>query len=230
MKNDGKTLLFPLLLAAFLLTPGILSAQQRGAGKREDIRVPSGALVPFYTPDYFSGKLKKFKTWLEAVQLPPSGAEFKKRAKEFSVISDGNVRTKLLDMRGLAMEPDLEEVTKLPRSWYAQIYNAARPLQVAAEALNENKIVVEERRYQTAKKVWNETVENVLAVLEKPPKKLSREELEIIAAKNRDRRRKEYIKWYRAKQAEEQKKAREKAAGKKMTDKPKKKSEEMEEK
>jgi hypothetical protein len=87
-----------------------------------------------------------------------------------------------------------------------------------------------ERNYQAAKRAWEDAVEETLAVLDKPPKKLSKEALEPIIAKNRERRRKEYIKLYRMKQAAEAQKAKEKeaAAGKKKGDKPKKKSKEEE--
>lgn len=225
MKINRKNLLPFFLLTAFLL-PGAVLAQ----GGKDEIRVPSEALRPYYTPEDFSGKLKKFRNWLESIQLPASGAEFQRRAKDFDNITIGDVQTQLMSLRSLATDPDLEEVTRLPRSWYGQIYNAALPLLNSAETLNGIKILCEERNYRTAKKIWEEAVEETLAVLDKPPKKLSKEALEPIIAKNRERRRKEYIKWYRMKQAEDLKKAKEKAAsgGKKKGDKPKKKSKEEE--
>ena len=227
MKINRKNLLPFFLLTAFLLTGAVLAQ-----GGKDEIRVPSEALRPYYTPEDFSGKLKKFRNWLESIQLPASGAEFQRRAKDFDNITIGDVQTQLMSLRSLATDPDLEEVTRLPRSWYGQIYNAALSLLNSAETLNGIKILCEERNYRTAKKIWEEAVEETLAVLDKPPKKLSKEALEPIIAKNRERRRKEYIKWYREKQAEELRKAKEKAAagGKtKKGDKPKKKSKETEE-
>lgn len=226
MKIDRIIFSASLLLTA-LLTPGILSAQQKGSGKKEEIRVPAEALVPHFQADYFSEHLKDFRKWLKSIELPASGAEFQKRAADFDAASSGNVRIHLVYLRNLvATHPDLEEVTKIPRSWYGQIYNAALPLQSASEGLDSIKNLCVERQYQAAKKAWEEAAEETLAVLDKPPKKLSKEALEVIAAKNRERRRKEYIKWYREKQAEELRKAKEKAAS---GGKKKKKNKETEE-
>ena len=225
MKIDRIIFSASLLLTA-LLTPGILSAQQKGSGKKEEIRVPFAALEPFYAADYFSGELKNFRKWLKSVELPATGEEFKRRVADFDATSSGNVQIQLMNLRDLAMDPDLEEVTKLPRSWYSQIYNAALPLQKASEVLINVRTFCEERQYRAAKKIWEDAVEETLAVLDKPPKKLSKEALEPIVAKNRERRRKEYIKWYRMKQAEDLKKAKEKAAS---GGKKKKKNKETEE-
>lgn len=230
MKID-RTFIFASLLLTALLTPELLSAQQKGSGKKEEIRVPSEALAPHFQAEFFSAQLKDLRKTLKSTELPATGAEFQKRADEFSAISSGKIRTRLVYLRDLiAMHPDVEEVTKLPRSWYGQIYNAALPLQDASEALDSVKDLCVERKYQAAKNAWEQAVEETLAILEKPPKKLSKEALEPIVAKNRERRRKEYIKWYRVKQAEEQQKAKEKAAagGRKKGDKPKKKSKEEE--
>ncbi len=230
MKIDRIIFSASLLLTA-LLTPGILSAQQKGSGKKEEIRVPSEALLPHFQAEFFSGQLKELRKTLKSIELPATGAEFQKRADDFSSISSGKIRTRLVYLRDLiATHPDVEEVTKLPRSWYGQIYNAALPLQSAAEGLDSIKDLCVERNYQAAKRAWEDAVEETLAVLDKPPKKLSKEALEPIIAKNRERRRKEYIKLYRMKQAAEAQKAKEKeaAAGKKKGDKPKKKSKEEE--
>lgn len=219
IKKTGTASLF-LALAA-MLSSTALFAQSRS----EKIRVPADALKPVYSKEYFDDNLKDFKTWLKSLsELPPTGAEFQKRAQEFGEASDSRVSLQLRNMRLLATNPDLEEVTKLPRSWYFRIYNAALPLQTAVKILAGTKVVCVEQKYQLAKKMWEDAVEETLAILEKPPKKLSAEALSAIAAKNKERREKEYIKWYREKQAEEQRKAKEKAAGKtKKGDKPKKK-------
>lgn len=221
MKTDGRILLFLLLLAAFLLTPGMLSAQRRGSGKREEIRIPPQALEPAWTKEYFDDNLKNFKVWLESLaQLPPTGAELKSRAGDFKELSASSVQVHLAGMQNLAANPDLEEVTRLPRSWYARIYNAALPLQTLVETLNSVKVFGSSQNYASTKGAWEKAVAEALELLGKPPKKLSREELEVIKAQNRERRKKEYIKSYRAKQAEERKKAREGAAGKKKSEKP----------
>ena len=227
MKIDASKLFFLLLLTAFLL-PGTILAQ--GGKKDDEIRVPAEALRPPYTKSHFDDELKNFKTWLESIgQLPATGEEFKRRAQEFSEASETHISLQLRNMRSIATNPDLEEVTKLPRSWYGQIYNAALPLQSAVKILNGIKVVCVEQKYQAAKKEWTAAVEETLAVIDKPPKKLSKEALEPIIAKNRERRKKEYIKWYKAKQAAELKKAKEEAAKKKSGGKPKKKSKETEE-
>ena len=229
MKTDGRSLLFPLLAAALLLTPEILSAQQRGSGRKEEIRVPSAALKPFHTADFFSGEVKKFKDFLESLELPPTLAEFQQKASDYDSMTGNEIRTRLANFRVIVLHPDLEEVTRLSRNWYGQVYNAALPLQTIVLPLNNMLESEDGRSYQAVKKILDDAKAETLALLKKP-KKLSGEELEIIAAKNRERRKKEFVKWYRAKQAEELKKAREKAAGKKKSDKPKKKPRETEEK
>lgn len=224
MKTDAKHLLFLLLFSVFL--PGMILAQ---GSRKEDIRVPAEALVAHIPPKLFTDELKAFKEWLGSVELPPTAAEYQRRASDFSATSPGSIQEKLTRFRSVATNPDLEEVTKLPRTWYKQIFNAALPLQSVAETLNSQKTIPVERQYQAAKKVWTAAVEETLAVIDKPPKKLSKEALEPIIAKNRERRKKEYIKWYKAKQAAELKKAKEEAAKKKSGGKPKKKSKETEE-
>ena len=210
MKINRSGIVLLLIVLPAILPNTALFAQ--GSGRSEEIRVPSEALRPYYKPEDFSGKLKEFRNWLEAIQLPASGAEFQKRAKDFDNITIGDVRTKLMSLRDLATDPDLEEVSRLPRSWYEKIFNAALPLQSSVETLNGIKILCEERNYQAAKRAWERAAAETLAIMSKPPKKLSSEDLSAIAAKNRERRRKEYIKWYREKQAEELRKAKEKAA------------------
>lgn len=229
MKID-RTFVFASLLMAALLTPELLSAQQKGSGKKEEIRVPSEAMMSPFSSEYFSDELKKFKTWLKSTQLPETEEDFRRDVAFQDALSETNVNLRLVTILSLATNPDLEEVTKLPKSWFGRIYNTALPLQNAARALFDAKVQNAERKYQAAKNAWEQAVEETLAVLNKPPKKLSTEELSVISAKNRERRRKEYIKWYRVKQAEEQQKAKEKAAagGRKKGDKPKKKSKEEE--
>lgn len=219
MKTDGRILLLPFLLAALLLMPGTLSAQRRGSGKREEIRIPAAALRPFHTEDFFSDEVKAFKTCLESLELPPSLAEFQRRADDFAPVIGNEFRVRFMNFRSIALHPDVEEVTRISRSWYERVLDAAQPILTVAPSLNNMMESSDDRRYQAVKKVLENAKAETLALLKKQ-KKLSKEELEIIAGKNRERRKKEYIKWYRAKQAEEQKKAREGAAGKKKSEKP----------
>lgn len=216
----------PVMILAAMLSGSALLAQ---GSRKDEIRIPSEALKPAYSKTYFEENLQNFKTWLEAAsQLPPTGEEFKRRAREFDDISVGTVSLQLTNMRSIATNPDLEESTRLPRSWYAQMYNAALPMQSAAEILNSAKFFCEEKSYQKAKRIWVNAIGETLSVMENQPKKISKEEWERICAANRERRRKDYIKQYKAKQAEELRKAREKAAGRK-TDRPKRTTEETEE-
>ena len=222
IKEKGATaLLFMVLLTALLSGPALFAQ----GSKNENIRVPSEALKPAYAKDYFDGGMKNFKVWLESLaQLPAGGEEFKRRAREFGEISPSSVSLQLMNMRSIATNPDLEEVTKLPRSWYAQIYNSALRLQSAERTLVGMKVFCVEEDYQKARRVWVSAVAETLSIIAKPPKKLSAEKLEVIAAENRERRKKEYIQQYKAKLAKE------KSAGKKRSDKKKRASRETEEK
>lgn len=212
-KRSTFTLLFLIILTGLL--PGTpLMAQN---SKRDEVRVPSEALKTAYTKEYFDGELKNFKAWLETALLPATGAEFRRQAKEYGDISIGRISLRLSNLRSLATNPDLEEVTRLPRSWYARIYNAALPMQSVVKVLTSVKASPDEKSYQAARRTWDAAVEETLDIIGKQPKKISKEEWEIVCAKNRERRKKEYIKWYRAKQVEDLKKAKEKAAGKKNT-------------
>ena len=196
--NSPSSLLF--LIMAVMLSGSALFAQ---SSKKEDIRVPPEALKPAWTKDYFDDNLKNFKVWLASLaQLPAGGGEFKRRAREFGEISPSSVSLQLMNMRSIATNPDLEEVTKLPRSWYAQIYNAALPLQTAARTLVGMKVFCVEEDYQKARRIWINAVAETLALIDNPPKKLSKKKLDEIAAKNRERRKREYIKMYKARQSE----------------------------
>ena len=57
------------LLTALLSGPALFAQ----GSKNENIRVPSEALKPAYTKEYFDNNLKDFKAWLESLeQLPDS--------------------------------------------------------------------------------------------------------------------------------------------------------------
>lgn len=217
MKTENSGTFFLLLVLTVLLSGSALFAQN---SKKEEIRIPSAALKPFHNEAFFSDEVKKFKTWLESLELPPSLEEFQKKPSDFEPLISNEFQTRLTYLRSVALHPDLEEVTRISRNWYGRLYNAALPIQKVSHTLNNMTESGNEQRYQAVKKILDDAKAEALAILKKP-QKLSREELEVIAAKNRERRRKEYIKWYRAKQAQDLKKAREKAAGKKKSDKQK---------
>lgn len=212
--------------AAVLLLLILPFANLRGQEKRkekEDIRVPKEVLVCPRTAADFEMKMKEYFDWLDSFRFPHSAAAMSKEYPACKEIHPGAIKEKLYMMKAVATDPDLEEATRLPRTWYMKIYNAALELVKASEILRGVYSVPNEKRFLAAKQQYIAAISQQKKIYADPPKKIAKEAYEEICKQNKARRKKDYIVWYKKQQAEAAKKyqaATDKASAKK---KPKKK-------
>lgn len=197
MKN--KIVFIILLFAALFMIP----CYGQGKRKKKEPEMPKELLYPQVQPQYFEEQLDKFvKEWICKFQFPANAKSFKANFRDCQHLTPGAIQQGLLGFRNIAMHPDLEEVTRLPRSWYIEIFNAALPLEQASKKLLNVSLIPSEQKFQESKAMFIAAATKVLAIYEKKPKKIAKEKYEEICAKNKARRKKEWLENYKKQQAE----------------------------
>lgn len=217
----NKTRHAAAVLALLILPFAFVSGQEKK--KKDEIRIPKEVLVCPKTAADFEMKMKEYFDWLDSFRFPRSAAAMSKEYPACKEIHPGAVREKLFAIKAVATDPDLEEATRLPRTWYMEIYNASLDLVKASEVLRGVYSVPNEKRFQSAKQRYVAAISQQKDIFARPPKKIAKETYEEICKQNKARRKKEYILWYKKQQAETAKKyqaATDRAAAQK---KPKKK-------
>lgn len=174
--------------------------QNRNRRKNKEPEVPKIALLPTISAAQFEKQVKDFVNDCAEFPFPASAQEYKKNAAKFPELTPGKIRQKVIAFRYVVQHPDLEEVTKHKRGWYIKLYNAALPLISAADKLYDLRTFPSAKKYQEVRNIFTNVSIRLDEIYDEKPQKLTRDQLIQITNKNRERRKKEWLKKYYAEQ------------------------------
>ena len=198
-----------LLLAGMILMP--CYGQNRNRRKNKEPEVPKLALLPNVSKTHFEKQTDKYLDWVDSLaDAPATVREYTSNLRKYQHMSPGVIKQHVLEFKALAQHPDLEEVMQHSRSWYFKMYNASLPLIQASELIHGMRSMPVPQKYISARAMLHKAMNNILDISETKPQRLTRDQLIQITNKNRERRKKEWLKWYYADQkrkAQEAKKA-----------------------
>jgi hypothetical protein len=199
MKNKLFVILC-LLFAGVLLIP-CYGQQNRRVRRAKEPEVPKMALLPKVSKTHFEQNVNKFLDWVDSLHdAPATVREYSVNPRKYKFMSPSEIKQKVLGFRSLIQHPDLEEVTGHSRNWYIRIYNAALPMIQASDVIYGMRSMPSAQKYNSALASLHKSMNAVLDASETKPQRLSREQLIRITNQNRERRKKEWLKWYYADQ------------------------------
>lgn len=189
-----------LLLAGMILIP-CYGQQNRRVRRAKEPEVPKMALLPKVSKTHFEQNVNKFLDWVDSLHdAPATVREYGVNPRKYKFMSPSEIKQKVLGFRSLIQHPDLEEVTGYSRNWYIRIYNAALPMIQASDVIYGMRSMPSAQKYNSALALLHKSMNAVLDASETKPQRLTRDQLIQITNKNRERRKKEWLKWYYADQ------------------------------